>query len=87
MKQEDISSIIIFTKHGIPIVMYDLTEDKLLVEPALISGFLSAIEQFSGEIFNKDSSYFSIEYGGKKISIFRNPKDDSVAITTFSRID
>lgn len=67
-----IDKILVFKTTGLPIVMLDFGEDKLIVNEALLTGFLSAIEGLSSNIFQNTSDHFVINQGVSKISTFKS---------------
>ncbi|MHA1733441.1 MAG: hypothetical protein ACTSU5_15950, partial [Promethearchaeota archaeon] len=56
---------------GVPIVIYDLAERTRVVDATLVSGFLTALQNFGAELFQVDSSSLVVEYGSDKITSVR----------------
>ncbi|UYP48687.1 hypothetical protein NEF87_004972 [Candidatus Lokiarchaeum ossiferum] len=82
-----IDKVIIFDNFGLAKVMFDFNEHKLIVDEVLLSGFLSAIDGLSQSIFQGQSSYFIIDNGNQKISLFKNRNIVLAAISNESLID
>ncbi len=70
----NVDKIIIFTQAGSPIVLFDFSNQQMVVDESLLSGFLSAIDGFSTQLFRSSSKQFSIDTGKSIISLFKTEK-------------
>ncbi len=70
----NVDKIIIFTQSGSPIVLFDFSNQQMVVDESLLSGFLSAIDGFSTQLFRSSSKQFSIDTGKSIISLFKTDK-------------
>ena len=66
-----VEKVFVFEQSGVPRVMFDFFEHQLVMDEILLSGFLSAIDGFSENLFQNPSSHFVINHGDRKISLFR----------------
>ncbi|MCF2139985.1 MAG: hypothetical protein K9W44_08020 [Candidatus Lokiarchaeota archaeon] len=62
----------VFDQYGLAKVMFDFNQNQLVLDEILLSGFLSAIDGFSQNIFQNKSSHFVIDTGSQKISLFKS---------------
>jgi L-rhamnose mutarotase len=69
-----VDKVIIFTIYGNPIVLFDFNSEQMVVDEMLLSGFLSAIDGFSSQLFQSNSKQMSIDTGKGIISLFKNDK-------------
>lgn len=82
-----VDKIVMFNNGGVPIVLFDFNKGELVVDETLLSGFLSAIDGFSLELFQNQSSHFLIDNGIYKISLFKRSKVVMAAISSVSLMD
>ncbi|MHA1682010.1 MAG: hypothetical protein ACTSUE_13815 [Promethearchaeota archaeon] len=80
----DVSNVLIFEKSGTPIVMFDFKKHDVVVDEILISGFLSAINGFTSEVFSKTTDHFIVDQGNQKLTVF---KQGEFMLTVFSTSD
>lgn len=71
-RKRQIEKAFVFDEFGLAKVMFDFNEDQLVVDEVLLSGFLSAIDGFSQNIFQNQSTHFMIDTGCQKISLFKS---------------
>lgn len=64
----------VFDQYGLAKVMFDFNQNQLVLDEILLSGFLSAIDGFSQNIFQNKSSHFVIDTGSQKF-LYSNLKD------------
>ena len=69
-----VDKVFVFERSGIPKLMLNFNDDTLVVDEMLLSGFLSAIDGFSINLFKDTSSHFIIDQGDRKISLFKGNK-------------
>ncbi|WP_457558436.1 hypothetical protein [Candidatus Harpocratesius sp.] len=62
----------VFDQYGLAKVMFDFNQNQLVLDEVLLSGFLSAIDGFSQNIFQNKSTHFVIDNGSQKISLFKS---------------
>ena len=74
----NVDKIIIFTQSGAPIVLFDFSNQEMVVDESLLSGFLSAIDGFSTQLFKSSSNQFSIDTGNSILSLI---KSDNIVLT------
>jgi hypothetical protein len=70
----NVDKIIIFTQAGAPIVLFDFSNQDMVVDESLLSGFLSAIDGFSTQLFRSSSKQFSIDTGKSILSLIKSDK-------------
>ena len=51
------------------------------LDPMLVSGFFTAIQSFSKEVIEKDSSMFQVDYGARLFTVFSGKSTDFVVVS------
>ncbi len=67
---------------GLPLLSLKLNPRVLDIDPALISGFLMAIQAFSAEVIEKGTEEFQIDYGKRLFTVIVGSETMAVAVTT-----
>ena len=66
---------------GIPLFFMKLDPKAQDLDPMLVSGFLTAIQSFSKEVIERDSSMFQVDYGARLFTVMAGKKTDLVAVS------
>ena len=64
-----LQSLLIMLPTGIPLLYQKLNPKALSLDPALLSGFIAALKQFSNVVIDKDKGDFHVDYGKRIISL------------------
>jgi hypothetical protein len=74
MRQIGIEALLIMDKVGIPLLYQKLNPKRADIQPVLLSGFLTAIKEFSTAIIEGAIKDFHVDYGERTISIISGKK-------------
>jgi len=66
---------------GIPLFFMKLDPKAQDLDPILVSGFFTAIQSFSKEVIEKDSSMFQVDYGARLFTVFSGESTDFVVVS------
>ncbi|MGY5860484.1 MAG: hypothetical protein RTU63_14025 [Candidatus Thorarchaeota archaeon] len=66
---------------GIPLFFMKLDPKAQDLDPMLVSGFFTAIQSFSKEVIEKDSSMFQVDYGARLFTVFSGDSTDFVVVS------
>ena len=66
---------------GIPLFFMKLDPKAQDLDPMLVSGFFTAIQSFSKEVIEKDSSMFQVDYGARLFTVFSGESTDFVVVS------
>ncbi len=66
---------------GIPLFFMKLDPKAQDLDPMLVSGFFTAIQSFSKEVIEKDSSMFQVDYGARLFTVFSGETTDFVVVS------
>ncbi len=66
---------------GIPLFFMKLDPKAQDLDPMLVSGFFTAIQSFSKEVIEKDSSMFQVDYGARLFTVFSGKSTDFVVVS------
>jgi hypothetical protein len=72
---------------GIPLFFMKLDPKAQDLDPMLVSGFFTAIQSFSKEVIERDSSMFQVDYGARLFTVMSGKKTDLVAVSMGDWID
>ncbi|MBD3406775.1 MAG: hypothetical protein GF411_11730 [Candidatus Lokiarchaeota archaeon] len=79
----NIEAILIIERgSGLPLLLQKLDPRVIEIDPALVSGFLFAIQAFSAEVMEKGSTEFQINYGKKLFTVIVGESAMVVAINS-----
>lgn len=67
---------------GLPLITLKLNPRVFDIDPTLVSGFLMAIQAFSGEIIERGSQEFQIDYGKRVFTVVVGAESLAVAVTS-----
>jgi len=86
MENVNIEAILIIQRNsGLPLLLQKLDPRVFDIDPALVSGFLFAIQAFSSEVFEANSSDLQIDYGKRLFTILIGNEIMMVAISSGGR--
>ncbi|MCY3413181.1 MAG: hypothetical protein INQ03_16195 [Candidatus Heimdallarchaeota archaeon] len=74
MMEERPQFITIMSSDGIPLLTQLISPNYNIPEPALISGFLSALQSFSSEVMSTTSDYMEINVSGQHLILLKRNK-------------
>ncbi|MGY5870885.1 MAG: hypothetical protein RTV72_01430 [Candidatus Thorarchaeota archaeon] len=66
---------------GIPLFFMKLDPKAQDLDPMLVSGFFTAIQSFSKEVIERDSSMFQVDYGARLFTVFSGESTDFVVVS------
>ncbi|MHA1851176.1 MAG: hypothetical protein ACTSW8_07970 [Candidatus Thorarchaeota archaeon] len=66
---------------GIPLFFMKLDPKAQDLDPMLVSGFFTAIQSFSKEVIERDSSMFQVDYGARLFTVFSGDSTDFVVVS------
>ena len=66
---------------GIPLFFMKLDPKAQDLDPMLVSGFFTAIQSFSKEVIERDSSMFQVDYGARLFTVFSGASTDFVVVS------
>lgn len=66
---------------GIPLFFMKLDPKAQDLDPMLVSGFFTAIQSFSKEVIERDSSMFQVDYGARLFTVFSGTSTDFVVVS------
>jgi hypothetical protein len=66
---------------GIPLFFMKLDPKAQDLDPMLVSGFFTAIQSFSKEVIDWDSSMFQVDYGARLFTVFSGVTTDLVVVS------
>jgi hypothetical protein len=66
---------------GIPLFFMKLDPKAQDLDPMLVSGFFTAIQNFSKEVIERDSSTFQVDYGARLFTVFSGASTDFVVVS------
>jgi hypothetical protein len=78
---EAIQALLIMDKGGIPLFFMRLDPKSADLDPNLISGFFTAIHDFSEKAVSNDTTSFEINYGARLFRVISGVKTNLVAVT------
>ncbi len=68
-------------KGGIPLFFMKLDPKAQDLDPLLVSGFFTAIQSFSKEVIERDSSMFQVDYGARLFTVFSGATTEFVVVS------
>ncbi|TFG29211.1 hypothetical protein EU528_10045 [Candidatus Thorarchaeota archaeon] len=71
----------IMERGGIPLFFMKLDPKAQDLDPMLVSGFFTAIQSFSKEVIERDSSMFQVDYGARLFTVFSGTSTDFVVVS------
>ncbi|MHA1137005.1 MAG: hypothetical protein ACTSSE_11010 [Candidatus Thorarchaeota archaeon] len=71
----------IMERGGIPLFFMKLDPKAQDLDPMLVSGFFTAIQSFSKEVIERDSSMFQVDYGARLFTVFSGDSTDFVVVS------
>jgi hypothetical protein len=83
----NIQAILIIERGGIPLFFMKLDPKAQDLDPMLVSGFFTAIQSFSREVIERDSSMFQVDYGARLFTIMTGKTTNLVAVSMGEWID
>lgn len=81
MAGHNIQALLIMERGGIPLFFMKLDPKAQDLDPILVSGFFTAIQSFSKEVIEKDSSMFQVNYGARLFTVFSGNITDFVVVS------
>lgn len=66
---------------GIPLFFMKLDPKAQDLDPMLVSGFFTAIQSFSKEVIERDSSMFQVDYGARLFTVFSGDSTDFLVVS------
>ena len=87
MAGHNIQAILIKEKGGIPLFFMKLDPKAQDLDPMLVSGFFTAIQSFSQEVIEKDSSMFQVNYGARLFTVMTGRTTDLVVVSIGDWVD
>jgi hypothetical protein len=78
---EAIQALLIMDKAGIPLFFMRLDPKSADLDPNLISGFFTAIHDFSEKAVSDDTTSFELNYGARLFRVLSGAKTNLVAVT------
>jgi len=77
----NIQALLIKERGGIPLFFMKLDPKAQDLDPMLVSGFFTAIQSFSKEVIEKDSSTFQVDYGARLYTVISGEVTDFVIVS------
>ncbi len=77
----NIQALLIMERGGIPLFFMKLDPKAQDLDPMLVSGFFTAIQSFSKEVIERDSSMFQVDYGARLFTVFSGKSTDFVVVS------
>ncbi len=81
MVTHNIQALLIMEKGGIPLFFMKLDPKAQDLDPLLVSGFFTAIQSFSKEVIERDSSMFQVDYGARLFTVFSGATTEFVVVS------
>ncbi len=81
MAKHNIQALLIMEKGGIPLFFMKLDPKAQDLDPLLVSGFFTAIQSFSKEVIERDSSMFQVDYGARLFTVFSGATTEFVVVS------
>ncbi|MBN2230239.1 MAG: hypothetical protein JW779_11685 [Candidatus Thorarchaeota archaeon] len=81
MAGHNIQALLIMEKGGIPLFFMKLDPKAQDLDPMLVSGFFTAIQSFSKEVIERDSSMFQVDYGARLFTVISGEATDFVIVS------
>jgi hypothetical protein len=66
---------------GIPLFFMKLDPQAQDIDPMLVSGFFTAIQSFSKQVIERDSSMFQVDYGARLYTVFSGQSTEFVVVS------
>jgi hypothetical protein len=77
----NIQALLIKERGGIPLFFMKLDPKAQDLDPMLVSGFFTAIQSFSKEVIERDSSMFQVDYGARLYTVISGEVTDFVIVS------
>jgi hypothetical protein len=77
----NIQALLIKERGGIPLFFMKLDPKAQDLDPMLVSGFFTAIQTFSKEAIERDSSMFQVDYGARLYTVISGEVTDFVIVS------
>jgi hypothetical protein len=77
----NIQALLIKERGGIPLFFMKLDPKAQDLDPMLVSGFFTAIQNFSQEVIERDSSMFQVDYGARLYTVISGTVTDFVIVS------
>ncbi len=77
----NIQALLIKERGGIPLFFMKLDPKAQDLDPMLVSGFFTAIQSFSKEVIERDSSMFQVDYGARLYTVISGDVTDFVIVS------
>jgi hypothetical protein len=77
----NIQALLIKERGGIPLFFMKLDPKAQDLDPMLVSGFFTAIQTFSKEAIERDSSMFQVDYGARLYTVISGEATDFVIVS------
>jgi hypothetical protein len=77
----NIQALLIKERGGIPLFFMKLDPKAQDLDPMLVSGFFTAIQSFSKEAIERDSSMFQVDYGARLYTVISGETTDFVIVS------
>jgi len=77
----NIQAILIMDKGGVPLFFIKLDPKALDIDPYLLSAFFAALDHFSGEVIELETSLFQIDYGARLFTTITREEANLVALS------
>ena len=81
MAGHNIQALLIKERGGIPLFFMKLDPKAQDLDPMLVSGFFTAIQNFSKEVIERDSSMFQVDYGARLYTVISGDVTDFVIVS------
>lgn len=81
MSGHNIQALLIKERGGMPLFFMKLDPKAQDLDPVLVSGFFSAIQSFSKEVIERDSSMFQVDYGARLFTVISGDVTDFVIVS------